>query len=145
MLLTKGNSSARYSEVPTAWHRGLPCRLRRTSLGQEARGWSTMGCWRPWAGESRKACQVPPDPRAPGCPSPSSLKNGDCCLEVWLTGILHISLDGVRLQTANPCPWGQAGSPGGGQAWYQEWWAAAKKKASSDYRGIHKSTTTKGC
>lgn len=97
MLLTEGNSSARCSEMPAAWHRGLPCRSRRTSLGQEARGWSAVGCWRPWAEESRKMRHVPPDPRAPVYLFLFSLKTRGCCLAVWLAGILHTSLEGIRL------------------------------------------------
>lgn len=64
MLLTEGSSSAKCSELPSAWHSRLPCRLRRVSLGQEARGWSTAGCWRPWAGVKESSAGSP-DPPAP--------------------------------------------------------------------------------
>lgn len=83
--------------MPTAWHRGLSCRLRRTSLGQEARGWSTAGCWRPWAGVKECLGGFPQICLLSCTHHCLSLKNGDCCLAAWLMGTLSTSLKGVWL------------------------------------------------
>lgn len=85
-------------------------------MGQEATGCSAAGCWRPWAGESRKGRQVPPDLVCSCVPSTVFPQERGLLPGVLVAGISQTSPEGVRLGagTADTCPRGPGEKHRGG-------------------------------